>query len=107
VAAACSIAKVTIVTDGQDGNTVPARAIANALATACAPAPTVREVSQDMPDAVNASSGRPVAGGDELLISTGGASFAHLTAYLNDALTAPITAVLDGGNYDLRKTATG
>jgi hypothetical protein len=107
IAAACSVAKVTVVLDGQDGNAVPARAIAAALLASCAPAPTVREVSQDVADAVNATSGRPVAGGDELLVSTGGGSFAHLTAYLNGALVAPIAAVLDGDNYDLRKTATG
>jgi len=106
VAAACSIAKVTVVLDGQAGNAVPARAIAAGLAT-CAPPPTVREVSQDVADAVNASSGRPVAGGDQLLISTGGSSFAHLTGYLNSALVAPIEAVQSGTDYDFRKTATG
>ncbi len=106
VAAACSIAKLTVVTDGQSGNTTPALAIANALHTTCATAPTVREVSQDVADAVNATSGRPVAGGDELLISTGGSSFAHLTAYLNGAQVAPIAAVLSGNDYDFRNTAT-
>jgi hypothetical protein len=107
MAAACSVAKVTVVLDGQDGNAVPARAIAAALLATCTPMPVKREVSQDVADAVNASSGRPVAGGDELLVSTGGGSFAHLTAYLNSALVAPIGAVLNGNNYDLRKNATG
>lgn len=105
MAAACSIAKLTIVTDGQVGNLTPARAIASALQATCTPAPTVREVSQDVADAVNATNGRPVAGGDELLIAAGGFFFSHLTTYVSSGPIAPIYAVQEGDNFDFKKRA--
>jgi hypothetical protein len=106
VAGVCSIAKITIVLDGQDGNAVPARTIAAGLKASCVPTPTVREVSQDMPDAVNATSGRPVAGGDELLIASGGSFFARLTSYVSTAPVAPIYGILNGDKLEFRKHAT-
>lgn len=107
LAGLCSISKVTIVLDGQDGDAIPARAIAAALTAQCTPAPTVREVSQDVADAINASTGRPVAGGDELLISAGGAFFAHLTGYVTTQPVAPIYALgsQDGTATEYRKRA--
>ncbi|MEP7049488.1 MAG: hypothetical protein ABJB12_04015 [Pseudomonadota bacterium] len=105
LASLCSIAKVTVVLDGQDGNAIPARTIAAALTAQCAAPPVVREVSQDVADAVNASSGRPVAGGDELLIAAGGFFFAHLTNYVTTEPVAPIYGVVseDGLSQEYRK----
>jgi hypothetical protein len=101
----CSVARITVVLDGQDGNQTPARAMAAGLATTCAPAPTVREVSQDVADAVNSSNGRPVAGGGELLIAAGGTFFAHLTAYVSSEPISPIYSEFANDTLYYRKRA--
>jgi hypothetical protein len=106
VAAACSIAKVTVVLDNSTGNQAPARAIAQGLSTGCSPAPVIREVSQDVADAVNTSTGHPVAGGDELLIAAGGSFFSHLTSYVSTEPVAPIYGILNGANLEYRKRST-
>ena len=108
LAGICAIAKIALVLDGQDGNAIPGRAIASALQAACSPAPTVREVSQDVADAVNVTSGRPVAGGDELLLAPGGFFFARLTNYVSTTPVAPVYGKLstDGASQEYRKQGT-
>jgi hypothetical protein len=106
LAGVCSVAKVTVVLDGQLGNETPARAIAAALAAQCIPAPVVREVSQSEADAVNTSTGRPVAGGDELLVSAGGYYYAHLINYVTSGPVAPVYSIQNGDNLEFRLRAT-
>ncbi len=108
LAGICAIAKVALVLDGQDGNATPGRAIATALHASCSPAPAVREISQDVADAVNATNGRPVAGGDELLLAPGGAFFARLTNYVSTTPVAPVYAAgsADGLSTEYRKQGT-
>ena len=102
----CSFKKIALVLDGQSGNETPGRAIAEALHTQCVPAPALREVSQLVADVVNADSGRPVSGGDELLIAPGGYFYAHLTDYLSKQAVLPVYSVLNGENLEYRKSAT-
>ena len=102
----CSIAKVAVVLDGQTGNETPAKAIAHALQLSCAPAPTVRQVPQDVADVVNVDTGRPVAGGDELLVAAGGSYFSHLISYASTQPILPIYSALNGTMIEYRELGT-
>ena len=99
----CSVARITVVLDGQDGNQTPARSMAAGLSATCLPSPTVREVSQDVADAVNTANGRPVAGGGELLIAAGGTFFAHLTAYVSSQPVSPVYSNFENDTLQYRK----
>jgi len=92
----CALPKVAVVLDGQDGNQVPGRAMAAALAAQCTPAPTIREVSQTVPDALNPSNGRPVSGAHELLVAAGGSYYARLLGYVDAQKISPIYWHYDG-----------
>ncbi len=107
LAGACSVAKITVVLDGQSGNEVPGRSIAQALVAGCASGPAVREVSQNVADALNVTSGRPVAGGGELLISAGGSYFSHLVSYVSAAPVAPVYEMLNGNKLEYRTRVGG
>lgn len=107
LAGVCSISKVTVVLDGADGNQSAARQMAAGLVAQCTPAPALREVSQSVPDAVNVTTGQPVAGGDELLVVAGDGYFSHLADYVSVAQVAPIYAVFNPDTLEFHKRANG
>lgn len=81
--------------------------MAAALVTNCGSPPAVREVSQTTGDVENASNGRPVSGGDELLIVAGGAFYQHVSDYVSEQPIAPIYAAVEGSMFEYRDRATG
>jgi len=89
----CSLPRVAVVLDGQEGNETPSRAMAAAMAAQCKPAPTVREVSQTVPDALNPASGRPISGAHELLVAGGSSFYARLLGYVDDNGISPVRDV--------------
>ena len=103
----CAISKVVVVLDGQNGDDPQGRAMAQSLVSSCVPAPVQREVSQTVADALNPSNGRPVTGGDQLLVIAGGNYFQHAAGYLLQHQVAPISNVQNGDKYEIRHTQSG
>jgi hypothetical protein len=101
----CEFKKVVVVLDGQFDDPI-GRSIAQTLVTQCPTAPAVREVAQTVADAVNPNNGRPVTGGDELIILAGGNAVQIAANYVMTQKVAPLTNALSNGNYEIRNTAT-
>ncbi len=81
--------------DGQATDEDAGRAIATALTTGCSSPPTVREITQTSSDLLavsNPTTGQPVAGADELLITAGGFFFEKVVGYEEQRPSAPIYA---------------
>jgi hypothetical protein len=106
VSSICEIPKVVVVLDGQTGDDPIGRAIAQMLVAQCVPAPAVREVTQLVPDALNPTTGQPVAGGDELIVMAGGNAVQSAAGYLQTQKVAPLSNALSAGNYQIINTAT-
>ena len=101
----CEIAKVVVILDGQAGDDPTGRALAQSLVEHCAPAPTVREVSQTVADALNPESGRPVAGGDELMVVAGGSVFQLAANYLVGHKLAPVINAATNDSFEIRNSS--
>jgi hypothetical protein len=101
----CQIAKVVVVLDGQTGDDPVGRAVAQMLVAQCPAPPAVREVAQTAADALNPSNGRPVAGGDELIVLAGGSAVQSAAGYLTAQKVAPLTNASAAGKYQLIDTS--
>lgn len=109
----CSISKIIVILDTNanksDGNRVPGRKVGEALHAQCSPTPVLTEAEQDSPGALNITTGRPVAGGGELLVVAGGPYYQQLEGYLEEQKIAPIFWKYDdvAGVTEFRKTSDG
>ena len=107
ISSLCEVRKLSVILDGQDGDDPVGRAMAAALVSACATNALVRDVPQADGSALNPSSGRPVSGGDELLVIAGGNYFQHAAGYLLEQRVAPLSNVQNGELYEIRHTSSG
>ncbi len=106
----CAVGKIAVVLDGRSADEVPGRSVGAALMAKCAPAPAVRETAQDSADisgVANPTTGEPVAGGDELLVVSGGFFFAKIAGYSEKQPVAPIYAQQNGDVDEYVNRATG
>lgn len=107
----CSISKIIVILDtndnDSDANRVQGRKVGQALHAQCSPAPVLTEAEQDSPGALNITTGRPVAGGGELLVVAGGPYYQHLEGYLEEQKIAPVYWNYDevAGVTEFRKTS--
>ncbi|MET0792709.1 MAG: hypothetical protein ABW061_14405, partial [Polyangiaceae bacterium] len=107
VSSVCEVPKVVVVLDGQVGDDPVGRAVGQMLVARCPTAPTVREVAQTVADAVNPANGRPVVGGDELIVIAGGNAVQSAAGYLTANSVAPLSNALKDGKFQIIETSTG
>ncbi len=109
VANLCAIARAVVILDtsknSNEGNRVTGRAIGAALKSQCTPTPALEEAEQDSLAALNFTTGRPVSGGDELLIVAGGIYSQNLASYVEGQRIAPVYWATSATSWEYRKSS--
>ena len=101
----CDVRSAVVVIDDLPGDTAPARALGNALAAHCVPAPAVVEVNEADATVINPATGQPLGGGD-LLALAGGFFGQEAVRFLDGQRATPIYAAVGAdGNYELRRAS--
>jgi len=103
----CAISKVVVILDSStntsEGNRKPGREIGAALEAQCPRTPTLTEAEQDSVDALNVTTGQPVAGGGELLVVAGGPFFQTVEGYFEKKEVSPLYWYVGATNTEYRK----
>jgi hypothetical protein len=98
VANLCASKKATFLLDGVPADQESSAVVQAAVMARCAPAPTTTTSSQSVSNAINTTSGQPIAGGGELLVAVGGDATQRLVNYLEDSGTSRVYNEYDGFN---------
>jgi hypothetical protein len=102
----CKVRSVVVLINEQPGDAAPARALGEALAAACDPAPPVVEMNEAEATMINPVTGQPLAGGDTLALA-GGPFGQDVVRYLDAQRRTPVYAATDtGADYEIRRADT-
>jgi hypothetical protein len=107
VANVCALPVATLLLDGLSTDDAAAADIHDALVASCAPAPTATAVAQATSGVINPTSGKPVAGGGNMLVVSGGPFGQLLDKYLETSAVSPIYSYYDNAVNQLRGRASG
>jgi hypothetical protein len=103
----CSNLERTQITDDLDLDDGAATTMQVALGTECSPPPSPSTISQSIPGPTNATTGQPVAGGNDLLVTAGGYFVNKLVGYLDSIGASPVYLTSAGGDIHYTARATG
>lgn len=94
----CASKKATFLLDGLQADQEASAVVQAAILARCAPPPVAMTSSQSVSGAINTTTGRPIAGGGELLVAVGGDSAQRLVNYLEDSGLSRVYNEYDGLN---------
>jgi hypothetical protein len=92
----CNTKRATFLLDGLSDDDGASNVLKTAISTLCVPAPTSTSVLQTVSTSVNNTTGQPLVGGGELLVSAGGDSWQNMVRYLETSRTSPVYNETDG-----------
>jgi hypothetical protein len=102
IANVCQNASAAVMLDALAANRAAGAVLGMAIA-GCTPAPTVRSVEQDVLDVSNPTTGQPLVGPGEVLLSPGGAFGQIVAQFFQNAEIAPLKQVGEGDRYEIRR----
>jgi hypothetical protein len=86
----CSLPAITVVHSDQAGDLAESELLVDALEASCTPVPSITTVSQLQTELLNHETGRPLAGGNQLLATLGSGYANILVRYLETEKIAPV-----------------